>query len=129
MITHPTPFDAIVIGGGHAGCEAAHALARMGARTLMLTMSVDTIGADELQPRHRRPRQGSPRQGDRRARRLHGPRRIDDRRIQFRRLNASKGPAVRGSRAQADKVEYAKRSPARARDHAQPHIKQASVET
>ncbi|WP_412767210.1 FAD-dependent oxidoreductase [Citrobacter enshiensis] len=47
---YPDPFDVIIIGGGHAGTEAAMAAARMGQQTLLLTHNIDTLGANELQP-------------------------------------------------------------------------------
>src|SRR6185437_8027556 len=83
-------YDVIVIGGGHAGCEAAAAAARLGARTLLLTHKLATIGEMSCNPA------------------LDGVmgRAIDRAGIQFRILNRSKGPAVRGPRAQADRQLY-----------------------
>ena len=98
-------YDVIVIGGGHAGCEAALASARMGASTLMLTLNLDNIA---LMPCN--PAIGGVGKGHmvREIDALGGQmaRVIDKTGIQFRMLNASKGPAVQGNRAQADKHQY-----------------------
>jgi tRNA uridine 5-carboxymethylaminomethyl modification enzyme len=104
-VDYPDRFDVIVIGGGHAGTEAALASARMGAKTLLLTHNIETLGQMSCNPAI-----GGIGKSHlvKEIDALGGAMALatDQGGIQFRRLNARKGPAVRATRAQADRVRY-----------------------
>ena len=127
VIRHPERYDVIVIGGGHAGTEATHAAARTGARTLLVTHAIDTLGQMSCNPAI-----GG-------IGKSHLVREIDalggamacatdQSGIQFRVLNARKGPAVRATRVQADRVLYRQAIRSRLEQAANVDIFQDAVE-
>ncbi|MBT8494345.1 MAG: tRNA uridine-5-carboxymethylaminomethyl(34) synthesis enzyme MnmG [Deltaproteobacteria bacterium] len=126
MFTYPDSYDVIVVGAGHAGCEASLAAARLGARVLTLTGQLETVAQMSCNPAI-----GGVAKGHlvKEIDALGGEmaKVIDRTGIQFRRLNLSKGPAVRSTRAQADKRRY--REAMRQVLESQPglHLRQAVV--
>jgi tRNA uridine 5-carboxymethylaminomethyl modification enzyme len=102
---YPDPYDVVVVGAGHAGCEASLAAARMGARVLMLTGNLEMVAQMSCNPAIGGVAKGHlVKELDALGGEMASV--IDVTGIQFRRLNASKGPAVRSTRAQADKRRY-----------------------
>lgn len=127
MWKYPEQYDVIVMGGGHAGCEAALASARMGVKTLLLTMTLDTIAKMSCNPAI-----GGLAKGHivREIDALGGEmgKVIDVTGIQYRMLNATKGAAVQAPRAQADKAEYALEMKLRLEKQPNLDIKQGTIE-
>ena len=127
MIVHPRKYDVIVVGGGHAGCEAALAAVRLGCQTLLLTINLDTIGLMSCNPAIGGLAKG---QLVREIDALGGEmaKNTDATALQFRRLNTKKGPAVQSSRAQSDRQAYRLRMKYILENQPHLEIKQAEVD-
>jgi len=127
MTTYPKKYDVIVVGGGHAGCEAALAAARLNCQTLLLTINIDTIGLMSCNPAIGGLAKG---QLVREIDALGGEmaKNADATALQFRRLNTKKGPAVQSSRAQSDRQAYRIRMKEVLEDQPHLEIKQALVD-
>lgn len=127
MIFYPKAYDVIVIGGGHAGCEAALAASRMGCPTLLITMNLDTIGVMSCNPAIGGLAKG---QIVKEIDALGGEmgKAADRTGIQFRLLNTKKGPAVRSSRAQIDRQGYRVYMKSVIENQANLDLKQASID-
>jgi len=124
---YPKEYDVIIIGGGHAGCEASLAASRMGCKTLLLTMNLDCIALMSCNPAIGGLAKG---QLVKEVDALGGEmaKNIDETGIQFRILNTRKGPAVRSSRAQADRQAYRIRMKSVLEEQAGLDIKQTLVD-